>query len=31
LSNSQCSPLKLPLEKYNQWRTFTITFSPPSQ
>jgi outer membrane biosynthesis protein TonB len=31
LSNSQCSPLKLPPQKYDQWRTFSITFAPPSQ
>ncbi len=23
-----CSPLKLPLEKYDQWQTFTVTFDP---
>jgi TonB family protein len=28
LLNPQCQPLKLPLEKYDQWKTFTITFDP---
>jgi hypothetical protein len=28
LLNPECSPLKLPLDKYNQWQTFTITFDP---
>jgi hypothetical protein len=28
LFNPQCSPLKLPLDKYTQWQTFTITFDP---
>jgi outer membrane biosynthesis protein TonB len=28
LLNPQCSPLKLPLDKFNQWQTFTITFDP---
>jgi hypothetical protein len=28
LFNPQCSPLKLPLDKYGQWQTFTITFDP---
>jgi hypothetical protein len=28
LKNPSCQPLKLPLDKYNQWQTFTITFDP---
>ena len=28
LLNPVCQPLKFPPEKYNQWQTFTITFSP---
>src|SRR5208282_53749 len=28
LSNPHCQPLKLPLDKYDQWQTFTITFNP---
>jgi hypothetical protein len=28
LLNPRCQPLKLPLEKYDTWRTFTITFDP---
>jgi hypothetical protein len=28
LFNPQCSPLKLPPEKYDEWQTFTITFDP---
>jgi outer membrane biosynthesis protein TonB len=28
LFNPQCSPLKLPPQKYNEWQTFTITFDP---
>jgi hypothetical protein len=28
LFNPQCTPLKLPLDKYNEWQTFTITFDP---
>jgi hypothetical protein len=28
LFNPHCSPLKLPLQKYEQWQTFTITFNP---
>jgi len=28
LFNPSCQPLKLPLDKYNQWQTFTITFDP---
>jgi outer membrane biosynthesis protein TonB len=28
LSNPSCQPLKLPLDKYDQWQTFTITFNP---
>jgi hypothetical protein len=28
LLNPACSPLKLPLDKYNEWQTFTITFDP---
>ena len=26
--NPQCTPLKLPLDKYNEWQIFTITFDP---
>ncbi|MAS86848.1 MAG: energy transducer TonB [Micavibrio sp.] len=26
--NPQCSPLKLPLDKYEQWKTITINFDP---
>lgn len=28
LLNPRCQPLKLPLDKYDQWQTFTITFDP---
>ena len=28
LLNPRCSPLKLPLDKFNVWQTFTITFDP---
>ena len=28
LLNPRCSPLKLPLDKFAQWQTFTITFDP---
>lgn len=28
LFNPQCTPLKLPIDKYNEWQTFTITFDP---
>ena len=28
LRNPHCQPLKLPLDKYDQWQTFTITFDP---
>lgn len=28
LHNPHCSPLKLPPDKYDLWRTFTITFDP---
>ena len=28
LLNPACQPLKLPLQKYNLWQTFTITFDP---
>jgi outer membrane biosynthesis protein TonB len=28
LRNPDCSPLKLPPNKYDQWQTFTITFDP---
>jgi type IV secretory pathway VirB10-like protein len=28
LFNPQCSPLKLPPQKYDEWQTFTITFNP---
>jgi outer membrane biosynthesis protein TonB len=28
LFNPQCSPLKLPPQKYDEWQTFTITFDP---
>ena len=28
LFNPGCQPLKLPLDKYDQWQTFTITFDP---
>lgn len=28
LLNPRCQPLKFPAEKYDQWRTFTITFDP---
>ena len=28
LRNPRCQPLKLPLDKYDQWQTFTITFNP---
>jgi hypothetical protein len=28
LFNPQCSPLKLPPQKYAEWQTFTITFNP---
>ena len=28
LRNPRCQPLKLPLQKYDQWQTFTITFDP---
>ena len=28
LRNPSCSPLELPPEKYESWRTFTITFNP---
>jgi outer membrane biosynthesis protein TonB len=28
LLNPTCQPLKLPLDKYNLWQTFTITFDP---
>jgi hypothetical protein len=28
LFNPQCSPLKLPPDKFDQWQTFTITFDP---
>ena len=28
LFNPKCTPLKLPLDKYNDWQTFTITFNP---
>ena len=26
--NPRCSPLKLPPEKYNSWKTFTLVFNP---
>ena len=26
--NPRCSPLKLPLDRYEQWRTITIRFDP---
>lgn len=26
--NPRCSPLKLPTEKYDEWRTMTLTFNP---
>jgi hypothetical protein len=28
LLNPACQPLKFPPEKYSQWQTFTVTFSP---
>jgi len=28
LLNPRCQPLKFPPEKYSQWQTFTVTFSP---
>jgi hypothetical protein len=28
LLNPRCSPLKLPLDKFSEWQTFTITFDP---
>lgn len=28
LLNPRCSPLKIPLNKYNEWKTFRITFDP---
>ena len=28
LLNPRCQPLKLPLDQYDQWQTFTITFDP---
>jgi hypothetical protein len=28
LFNPRCTPLKLPLDKFNEWQTFTITFDP---
>jgi hypothetical protein len=28
LFNPECSPLKLPPDKYNEWQTFTVTFDP---
>jgi hypothetical protein len=28
LFNPQCTPLKLPPDKYDEWQTFTITFDP---
>jgi hypothetical protein len=28
LFNPECSPLKLPLDKYGEWQTFTVTFDP---
>ncbi len=28
LRNPSCQPLKLPLDKYDLWQTFTITFDP---
>jgi hypothetical protein len=26
--NPKCNPLKLPLEKYNEWQQITFTFNP---
>jgi hypothetical protein len=26
--NPQCSPLKLPPEKFDQWKTLELTFNP---
>ncbi|MGB1548700.1 MAG: cell envelope integrity protein TolA, partial [Alphaproteobacteria bacterium] len=26
--NPRCSPLRLPPEKYEQWKTFTLSFNP---
>ena len=28
LRNPRCSPLRLPLDKYDLWKTFTIGFNP---
>ena len=28
LRNPRCSPLKLPPEKYDQWKTIVINFDP---
>src|SRR5579885_3210258 len=28
IKNPQCSPLKLPPDKYEQWKTMTLTFNP---
>jgi hypothetical protein len=26
--NPQCQPLKLPLEKYSEWQTMSLSFNP---
>jgi hypothetical protein len=26
--NPRCSPLRLPLDKFETWKTFTISFNP---
>ena len=28
VKNPQCTPLKLPLDKYEQWKTMTLSFNP---
>jgi hypothetical protein len=28
VKNPKCSPLKLPLDRYDQWKTITIRFDP---
>ena len=28
VKNPNCSPLKVPLDKYDEWKTMTLTFNP---